>query len=138
MLEGSKIDSREIGENTHMSIGAQVLIRLERIGAIQNSLPFDQRWWCNRLGLIVRYRSRDNSQSLWVGGRYVWYLNARRHLDGGHWNIIRYKSGKWQKLVAPTLAIAKWVSSHSITKQDIEDFDRAVYSFKRTGTLALP
>ena len=86
----------------------------------------------------MRYGFRTESESLQVGGWHGWHFEALRECPSAKWNIRKYKEGKWEQLVDPTLAIAEWVTDRELTKQDVIELDEAIYWFERTRALALP
>jgi hypothetical protein len=121
-----------------------LLFKLEIIGTIKNTLPFNQRGWCNILDLYVQLREAANVERLEAGDdMYHSKIDAWREgfpsESGLAWKVRRYKPGDWEKLVNPTLEIANWLSTYGgLPEEHGEAFNRAIQVFKKEGHLELP
>ena len=54
----------------------ELLEKLSQIGNIKNTLPFNQRGWCNSLGLFVQLREMANMTRLEAGGELHSQIDA--------------------------------------------------------------
>jgi len=121
-----------------------LLFKLEIIGTIKNTLPFNQRGWCNILDLYVQLREAANVERLEAGDNmYHSKIDAWREgfpsESGLTWKVRKYKPGDWEKLVNPTLEIAHWLSTYGgLPEEHVEAFNRAIQVFKKEGHLELP
>jgi len=121
-----------------------LLEKLERIGNIKNHLPFDQRGWCNSLGLFVQFREKGGLSRLEAGdGKYRSRIDAWEEgssIESGlEWKVKKYNPGDWEKLVNPTLDIALWLLERGgLPEEYMDSFSRAIEVFKKEGHLKLP
>ena len=121
-----------------------LLFKLESIGTIKNTLPFNQRGWCNILDLYVQLREAANVERLEAGDdMYHSKIDAWREgfpsESGLTWKVRKYRPGDWEKLVNPTLEIANWLSTYGgLPGEHGEAFNRAIEVFKKEGHLELP
>jgi hypothetical protein len=119
----------------------ELLDKLAGIGSIKNLLPFNQRGWCNSLGLYVQLRATANMTSLQAGGQYKSQIEAwQDYLESGtEWKVKKYNPGDWEKLVDPTLEIANWLSTYGgLPEEYMDSFNRAIQVFRKEGHLTLP
>jgi tetratricopeptide (TPR) repeat protein len=116
-----------------------LLVKLLRIGEIKSSLPFDQRGWCNELGLFVQLRQANEILRLEAGGKFRARIRVQREGPNEPWRIVKYQAGAWEDLVQPTLELAEWLGDREgfpgLVK---DDFDRAVKAFRAGSSLVLP
>jgi hypothetical protein len=117
---------------------------VRRIGEIKNELPSSLQHWCDELGLHIWLRVLDRYShgvdGIWVraGGRFDAKLDASAD-PKGQWEIEKYRQGKWQDLVQPTLQAAVWLLQHQdLPAEKLETFQNALQLFKKTGKLELP
>jgi len=118
-----------------------LLEKLSQIGNIKNTLPFNQRGWCNSLGLFVQLREMANMKRLQAGEKNHSQIDAWQDYlaSSAEWKVKKYNSGDWEKLVDPTLEIATWLSTYGgLPEEYAESFNRAVQMFKKEGHLKLP
>ncbi len=121
-----------------------LLDKLETIGNIKNELPFKSRGWCNSLGLFVQQREAAGLKRLQAGGEYKSQIDAWQDYVQGQkwlvrWKVKKYNKGDWEKLVDPTLDIAKWLSTYGGLPEEYADsFSSAIQVFKKEGHLELP
>ena len=81
-------------------------------------------------------RTRESRGLSLIYGRFTtnWYKSP-----GDSWTISRYRSGKWEDLVEPTLKLAKWLESRDGLADTVNrDFRQSIKSFHSTGQLVLP
>ncbi len=119
----------------------ELLNKLESIRNIKNALPFNARGWCNSLGLYVQLREMANMTRLQAGGELKSQIDAwQDYLESGtEWKVKKYNPGDWEKLVAPTLEIANWLSIYGgLPEEYAESFNRAIQAFNKEGHLELP
>lgn len=121
----------------------ELLADLHKIGMYRDGIPSSQQGWCNVLGLYVWYRGLDKYthgvEGVWLkaGSKY------RTQFEGwtdykDEWDIKKYKQGEWEKLVKPTLQIAKWLYDRGGLKLEEEaEFREAIDIFKKEGKLNL-
>ncbi len=92
----------------------ELIADLHMIGVYRDGIPASHQGWCSVLGLYVWYRGLDKYthgvEGVWLkaGSKY------RTQFEGwtdykNEWDIKKYKPGEWEKLVKPTLQIAKWL-----------------------------
>jgi hypothetical protein len=121
-----------------------LLFKLESIGTIKNTLPFNQRGWCNILDLYVQLNEAADVERLEAGDdMYHPKIDAWREGFTSEsrltWKVRKYKPGNWEKLVNPTLEIANWLSTYGgLPEEQGEAFNRAIQVFKKEGHLELP
>ena len=122
----------------------ELLNKLESIGTIKSALPFNARGWCNSLGLYVQLREMAMMTRLQAGGKHKSQIDAwQDYLEGTEWpvewKVKKYNPGDWEKLVDPTLEIAKWLSTWGgLPEEHKASFNRAIQAFKEEGHLELP
>ncbi len=121
----------------------ELLNKLESIGTIKNTLPFNARGWCNSLGLYVQLREMANMTRLQAGEEHKSQIDALQDYSSPEsifqWKVKKYVSGDWEKLVNPTLDIANWLSTYGgLPKEYADSFNRAIQVFKKEGRLELP
>lgn len=119
----------------------ELLNKLETIGNIKNTLPLNARGWCNSLGLFVQLREIANMTRLQAGEKNHSQIDAwQDYLESStEWKVKKYNPGDWEKLVAPTLEMANWLSTYGgLPEEYAESFNRAIQAFKKEGHLTLP
>ncbi len=121
----------------------ELMSDLHMIGVYRDGIPASQQGWCNVLGLYVWYRGLDKYthgvEGVWLkaGSKY------RTQFEGwtdykDEWDVEKYKPGEWEKLVKPTLQIAKWLYDRGGLKIEEEaEFRDAIDRFKKQGRLDL-
>lgn len=118
---------------------AAMMNDLETIGKIKNSLPFEQRGWCNELGLYVQLSGLLNAETLLAGGKYRSSIQMHREPPATEWHIQSYRPGHWEGVVAPSLVLAEWLGERGGLANYLEsDLQRAVARFRQTGQMQLP
>jgi len=122
----------------------ELLDKLERIGNIKNLLPFNQRDWCNSLGLFVQFREKGNLSRLEAGdSKYHSQVDAWEEgvsIESGlEWKVKKYNPGDWEKLVDPTYELAMWLLEHGgVPEEYVDSLNKSTEIFKREGYLKLP
>ena len=118
----------------------ELLNKLETIGNIKNTLPFNQRGWCNSLGLFVQLREMANMTRLEAGGELHSQIDA--WLDYSYstdWKVKKYEPGDWEKLVDPTYEIVWWLSKcGGLPEEYVDSFNKAIEVYRKKGYLKLP
>jgi len=121
----------------------ELLNKLETIGKIKDSLPLNQRGWCNILGLYVQIREAANMSRLQAGAKLNSNIDAWQDYSStelsNKWIVKKYNSGDWERLVEPTLEIASWLDTHGgLHEEYMDSFNRAIQVFDKEGHLELP
>jgi hypothetical protein len=122
----------------------ELLNKLETIGKIKNTLPFNQRGWCNILELYVQLKEAAGMARMEAGddmyrSKIDAWLEGSSSSSGPTWKVSKYEPGDWEKLVDPTLEIATWLSIYGGLRPEYgEAFNRAIQVFKEEGHLELP
>ena len=121
----------------------ELLKKLEIIGTMKNTLPFNAHGWCNSLGLFVQLREMANMARLQAGGEHHSQIDAWQDYSSAEsifeWKVKKYNPGDWEKLVAPTLEIATWLNIYGgLPEEYAESFNKAIQVFKKEGHLELP
>ncbi len=121
----------------------ELLNKLEIIGHIKNTLPFNARGLCNSLGLFVQLREMANMARLQTGGEYHSQIDAWQDYSSTEsipeWKVKKYNPGDWEKLVDPTFDIATWLGIYEgLPEKHADAFSRAIEMFKKEGHLDLP
>jgi hypothetical protein len=119
-----------------------LLNKLEQIGQCKNELPLSSRDWCSSLGLCVQYRHMGKLERLEAGSEKLrCEIDASKELSPGNfkWQVEKYRSGKWERLVEPSLAIARWLQFYGgLPEKDALIFQKAIERYKQDGVLELP
>jgi len=122
----------------------ELLDKLAGIGNIKNLLPFNQRGWCNSLGLFVQFHEKGSLARLEAGddkyrSQIDAWLEGSSIESGLEWKVKKYNPGDWEKLVDPTHDIAMWLLEHGgLPKEYMDSFNGAIQVFRKEGHLELP
>lgn len=120
-------------------VDQHLLAALQEIGQIKNTLPFNQRGWCNELGLFVQLREAMGKARLQAGGKYRAQIDAWRDSPEEPWNVTKYNAGNWGALVVPTLHLVRWLKDRQGVPGDVVGgFHSSISMFRATGALHLP
>ena len=112
-----------------------LILSLESIARMKIELPLSQRNFVADLGLHVQLRELGDSGRLeaGIGGRST-VFDARR--DGLEYKVKKYERGEWERLVDPTMALARWILDEGgVSDQNQAKFEALIEGFQRTGEL---
>jgi hypothetical protein len=125
--------------NERFDGGEAVLEALQEIGEIKNALPFNQRGWCNELGLFVQLKDAMGMARLQAGGKFRAQIDAWRDSPEEPWSVKKYNRGTWEALVGPTLHLVRWLGQRQGMPGDVVgDVHSSISVFRATGALNLP
>ena len=122
-----------------VQVTQELIDDLVRIGTLKNSYPVNERGLFNVLGLFVQTKSKKGITSLKAGGMFIAKISLHREECGGEWEVKKYKPGKWETLVKPTLELAEWLHKWEGMGGPLAELDlrEAIEGFKKTGVLNL-
>jgi hypothetical protein len=124
---------------TTAKVDQGLLEALQEIGQIKNTLPLNQRGWCNELGLFVQLKEAMGMARLQAGGKYRAQVDAWRESHEEPWSVKKYNRGSWEALAGPTLHLVQWLGERQGMPGDVVgDFHSSISVFRVTGALNLP
>ena len=76
---------------------------------------------------------------LQAGGKFRSRIDLWRDSPTDFWQVKKYRTGDWERLVEPTLELAEWLEARGgVTSQVKSDFRYSIKGFRSTGELELP
>ena len=116
-----------------------IISTVSEIGRLKKELPFNQRSWCNQLGLFVRLTELADLGKLEAGFKTKAFFIARRADPFEEWQVKRYENGDRERLVDPSYKLTLWIHEFGgVTEDTIQQYERIIERFRRTGELILP
>ena len=118
---------------------AELIQNLEEISKIKKGLPARSRGYCSELGLYVQMREADGMARLQAGGKFRSRINLWRDSPTDFWQVKKYRTGDWERLVQPTLELARWLEvRRGVGNEAKSEFRYAIKKFRRTSRILLP
>jgi hypothetical protein len=109
---------------------ASLINELYEIGTLKNYLPVQFRDFVNELGLYVQLQFLGGAGNL-AAGTSKWSKTINVYLKKNEdWDVIhgeewipdyasKYEPGLWEKLVDPTLEVARWIGARRGVSQNM-------------------
>lgn len=120
-------------------VSSDLIQQLYEIANIKRFMPARASTFFSELGLYVQMRETSGMARLQAGGRFRSRIDLWRESHTDPWQVKKYRTGDWERLVEPTHRLAHWLGvREAVTLAVRADFEYAVRTFRSTGELELP